>query len=444
VRSRKTTPLLVLLFSLSGCKAPPAEEPATSPVSTASAAPEPKAPDVPPATAAAPDAPPPSPLIEALTQALNERPDDGPLLYLLASLHAERSDKKAALERLERLAALRWPYALLKNDFARIADDPGYQAVAARIAQNEPAVSRSAAAFALPEKDLIPEGIAHDPQTNTFYVSSIRKRKIVAIKEGKQPSDLVAEAKDGLLAVLGLKVDAKRRRLFAACIASKGMKGYTPEAAGRSAVFEIDLGTGAVVRKVFIGSAGEPHLLNDLAVSGAGDVYVTDSETGAVHVLRPGADRLETLLPAQSMSYPNGVVLSGDEKHLFVAHFRGISRVDPKTGKLTPLSAASGVVLAGIDGLSMHKNSLVAVQNALGRARVTRYFLDAELGRVEREDILESKNALFDAIPTTGVVAKGSFYYIANSQLRALNESGELASESELREPQVLKVALAP
>jgi hypothetical protein len=108
------------------------------------------------------------------------------------------------------------------------------------------------------------------------------------------------------------------------------------------------------------------------------------------------------------------------------------------------MAAASGIGLGGIDGLSLYKNSFVAVQNAIGRGRVTRYFLDAELGRVEREDILESKNALFDAIPTTGAVAGAAFYYIANSQLRALNKEGQLAPESELREPQVLKVPLAP
>jgi sugar lactone lactonase YvrE len=445
VRLQAVTSNLLALLLLAACKAPPPDEPAPKPVLTA--APEPKAPEpssAPRAPAASPEIPPPSPLIEAVTQAVKARPDDGPLLYFLASLHAERGDKKAALERLEQLAALRYPYALQKADFTRIVGDPDYQDVAARIAQNEPAASRSAAAFTLPEKDLIPEGIAHDPQTNTFYIGSIYKRKIVAIKEGKEPRDFVPEAKDGLLAVLGLKVDAKRRRLFAASTTIKGMKGYTPDAAGRSALFEFDLGTGAVVRKVSLGSPSEAHLLNDMALTRAGDVYVTDSDAGAVHVLRRGADKLDVLVPAKSFSYPNGIALSSDEKHLFVAHFRGIARVDPKTGKFTPMAAASGIGLGGIDGLSLYKNSFVAVQNAIGRGRVTRYFLDAELGRVEREDILESKNALFDAIPTTGAVAGAAFYYIANSQLRALNKEGQLAPESELREPQVLKVPLAP
>lgn len=449
----RTIPLIVAaLLALSACKAPPPDEPAPKPAPTAAAAPEPKtnktsaSTPAPAASAQAPqpEAPPPSPLIEAVTQAVNARPNDGPLLYFLASLHAERADKKAALERLEQLAALRWPYALQKTDFARIAEDPAFQDVAARIAQNEPAVSKSAAAFTLPEKDLIPEGIAHDPQTDTFYIGSIRKRKIVAVKKGREPRDFVPEAKEGLLAVLGLKVDAKRRRLFAATFTSKGMKGYSPDTQGRAALFEFNLATGAVVRKVFLSSPGEPHLLNDIAITGAGDVYVTDSEAGGVHVLRKGEEKLEPLVPPQSLSYPNGIALSKDEKHLFVAHFRGIARVDPKTGKFTPMEAASGIVIGGIDGLALHKNSLVAVQNAFGRARITRYFLDAGLGRVERDDILESKNPLFDAIPTTGVVVGDAFYYIANSQLRALNEAGQLAPESELREPQVLKVALTP
>jgi sugar lactone lactonase YvrE len=162
-------------------------------------------------------------------------------------------------------------------------------------------------------------------------VGSIRKRKIVALGRDRKARDFTPEAGDGLLAVLGLKVDVKRRRLFAASIASKGMKGYTSELEGKSSVFEYDLRRGAVVRKVTLGSRDEPHLLNDLAISDAGDVFITDSEAGAVHVLRAGAEELEILIPPKSFSYPNGIALSKEGRHLFVAHFRGIAIVDPKT-----------------------------------------------------------------------------------------------------------------
>ena len=45
-------------------------------------------------------------------------------------------------------------------------------------------------------------------------------------------------------------------------------------------------------------------------------------------------------------------------------------------------------------------------------------------------------------IPTTGVVARGSFDYIANSQLRKLNEREEIAPPEKLKEPIILALPL--
>src|SRR5882762_11191566 len=61
-------------------------------------------------------------------------------------------------------------------------------------------------AFRLSEKDLIPEGIAFDPLTKSFYVSSINKRKIVKVDETGSVSDFISSRQDGIGEVLGLKV----------------------------------------------------------------------------------------------------------------------------------------------------------------------------------------------------------------------------------------------
>jgi hypothetical protein len=344
---------------------------------------------------------------------------------------------------MERLVAIRWPFALLDADFAALRGDPRYRDVAARIARNEPVVQRSSRAFVLSDPELLPEGIAHDPTDGTFYVGSIRKRKIVAVDSSGAARDFVPEGRDGFLAVLGLKVDAGRRHLWAATFASPNMKGYSPDKKGTAGLFQVDLASGALVKHVTLSEPGKVHLLNDLAVSAAGDVFVTDSEAGGVWTLRAGADRLEPLLPAGSFIYPNGIALSADGARLFIAHARGIAIVSPASRAVSALGAPAGVTTAGIDGLALHGRSLVVVQNGLGRARITQYYLNEALDRVEREEILESGNPLFEGIPTTGVVAQGALHYIANSGLLTFDQ-GQLAPGAVPRPAEVLKIPLGP
>jgi hypothetical protein len=47
--------------------------------------------------------------------------------------------------------------------------------------------------------------------------------------------------------------------------------------------------------------------------------------------------------------------------------------------------------------------------------RVVRFTLTKTLRKIERFDILERRNHLFDGV-TTGVIAGGDFFYVANIQ----------------------------
>ena len=95
--------------------------------------------------------------------------------------------------------------------------------------------------------------------------------------------------------------------------------------------------------------------------------------------------------------------------------------------------------IAGIDGLYFHRGSLVAVQNSAGTERIVRFRLNAALDAIESEEVLESRNPLFD-IPTTGVLVGGALAVIANSQLDSLDEQGRLKSGVELTEPVILEI----
>lgn len=382
-------------------------------------------------------------MVEGLTRLVKAQPNNGAALYALATVHASRGESAQALQCLERLVELRWTFAPDDGDFGALASTPEYRALAQRLAAQEPQVARSRPAFTLAERDLIPEGIAHDPVTDTLFVGSIFQRKVLSISKDGTVRDFIPEARDGLWSVLGMKVDAVRRHLWVASYAGKGMKGARAEDVGRAGLFQYQLPSGALLARYTLDNTPRHHLLNDIAVSAAGDVFVTDSDAGAVHVLRAGAKALTPLVPEDTLIYPNGIALSEQSGRLYVAHFGGLVLVDLASGQHTPLQAPAGMVLAGIDGLSAHEGSLIAIQNGLGRARVARFHFGADPSQLERAEVLESGNRLFGEIPTTGVVVGNAFLYIANSQLRRLGPDGLLPAPEPPSQPVLLRVELS-
>ncbi|MFY0570804.1 hypothetical protein ACN28E_44200 [Archangium lansingense] len=368
-------------------------------------------------------------------------PDDCLAAYELAARYAVLGEKEQALRWLDRLELLRWGFALGDPHFGALAQTPEYREVAARLAGFQPRVARSSPSFTLSEKALTPEGITYDPVTDTFFVSSIRKRKVVAMARNGQLRDFTASGQDGLLGVLGMKVDAARRHLWVASYASRGMENARPEERGHSGLFQYDLRSGVLLRKFPLGNQPRANLLNDIALSASGDVFMTNSERGTVSVLRTGTEALALLMPEGTLPYPNGIALSEDGARLYVAHAHGIASVDTSTGQHTPVQAPPGVLLAGLDGLSAYRGSLIGIQNGFGRGRIVRFHFGADPTRVERAEILESGNPLFD-IPTTGTVVGNTFVYIANSQLRRRGPQGELLPPEQLDETVLLQVEL--
>jgi hypothetical protein len=71
--------------------------------------------------------------------------------------------------------------------------------------------------------------------------------------------------------------------------------------------------------------------------------------------------------------------------------------------------------LATVDGLYFHNGTLIAIQNGFMAPRVVRFVLTRDLRAIERFQVLERRNPLFEGI-TTGVVARGNFFYMANIQ----------------------------
>lgn len=372
----------------------------------------------------------PSWVAEVRAQAAAD-PGDAGALYLLAFL--VRSDRPSALSYLRRLDRLGWDFPLDPREFPGLVDTPEGRALSATFAAREPSAHTSTPAFTGQDASLVPEGIAFDPQSGAFFLGSIARRKIVRIDfaAGRvEERDLVTT---GLGGVLGIEVDPGRRLLWAA----HNPPGRTARQKGRAMLSAFDVDSGALVREVGLAGA---HLFNDVAISAAGDVYVTDSEGGGVYRLRAGSAALEPVVAPGTLFYPNGIAWAEESQLLLVADAAGIHVVGPDHTRRR-LGRGPARTLGAIDGLVLSGRALVAVQNGYGRARVVRFDLDAGLTRVERVEVLESWREGFDA-PTTGVIARGAFHYIANSHVGALDDEGQVTRPSSLRPPLILSTPI--
>ena len=359
------------------------------------------------------------------------------VMYNVARGQALVGNTAAAIAALNRIVGLGLSMDIQTNrDFDSIRTSDEFKPLMRRIENANKPVGRSTVAFTLPEKDLIPEGIAYDPASQQLYLGSIYRRKILSLDKSGTVKDFTAERQDGLWGVLGMKVDAKRRVLWATCMAGPEEKEFN----GYSGVFKYDLASKKLIKKYILDNQPRGHLLNDLVITANGDVYITDSASGGVYRISHQKDELEVFVQPGEFIYPNGITLSDDEKRLFVADWsKGISVINVDGRAVLALSHPDDVTLAGIDGLYFDHKSLIAVQNGTKPERVVRFFLNQEMSGVERATIIESNNPFF-SVPTTGVMAGDYFYYIANSHVDAFKD-GVLAPGG-LRNLTILKSPL--
>ena len=298
------------------------------------------------------------------------------------------------------------------------------------------AQKKAETAFILEERDLIPEGIAYDLTEKAFYLSSIYKRKIVKITSDDKVSDLIPTGADEIEQVLGMKVDA--RGLLWAC-------NNTPEhdtVRKISNVHVYDLRTKKMVKRFKLEDDNR-HLFNDIYITKAGDVFVTDTHAGMVWLVRKDSKTLEEFTKRGSVPFANGITATPDEKFLIVSTggAQGVVRVDVSTKQISSIPN-DRYMMTGYDGLYQYNNTLIGVQNTFFPESIQKVTLNASSDRAERIDFLCDRDAKFNA-PTTGVIVGDEFYFIANSQLlQIIGGKGKIKDPATLEETIIMKIKL--
>ena len=381
-----------------------------------------------------------------LNQSILEITPSHPLIvYNVSCMHSLLGNTDEAIRWLNRYAEMGAGLgadAANEPDFASLKETPEFRDILKKIESNKQPILRSEEAFRIAEKDLIPEGMAYDPSEEAFYFSSVYKSKILKMNRDGSFSNFTDERQDGLRSVLGMKVDAGRRMLWAiSIVGNPGMKEYNPMEQGQSSVFKYDLDTGKLIKRYGPIEDGYDHILNDVVITRQGDAYITDTNTGEIYVISHERDTLEQFIGSDAFMYLNGIALSPDERSLYVADAGNmIFRIDLESRSFQGLIHPESVTTYGIDGLYYYGNSLIAVQNQM--QRITRFFLNESGDEITRCEIIEANNPLFEKFPTTGALVGNTFFYMANTQIRSFNRDGSIFPMDQLEEVVVLKVVL--
>ncbi len=382
-----------------------------------------------------------SAFLQFAQQAYALAPKHPNIMANLAKAFAMSGKKRQSIEVLDDISVIGFDYTVEHDSgFMNIWKHSLLNDIAARAKRNTKIIT-SDLAYSLPEKDIIPEGIAYDPRQQRLYISSIYKRKIVFISSNGTSGDFFTEAQNGLYSTLGMKVDAARNHLWVVGILnSPNARIGNKNEPTKAAVFQYNLETKHLIHQYSLNDTLQ-QMFNDLVFVG-GNVFVTDTKQQSVYKIVPGKKTMDRWFQSDGLFRPNGIAVSQDQRYLFVAHWNGITRITIADTQQIQLQTKLNTTFSGIDGLSFYNNSLIAIQNTAGpQSRVMQFELNKEMNSVVRAIILESGNPLCN-FPTTGVIVGDELYFIANSQLQSFHADGTIFSHDKLQPTIILKLPL--
>lgn len=351
-------------------------------------------------------------------------------------------DSSAAFDALRRYASLGLGMDLrAARGLAWLNESPTFAKLALAHDSNSKPLVASRVVATLPDSTFWPEGVDYDARTKRYYVASIAHRTIAEVLPDGTTRELIARDRPDLGAVLGVRVDSSRGVLWATTSAVRASPNYATGDTLSAELLRIRISDGAIERRWRLAPAALGHTLGDLAVAANGDVFVTDSNEPVLYRLRDGGDLLESIRSPLFRSLQGIAPMPGGKVAYLADYSHGLLRVDLETKLVMRLDDAPHSTSLGCDGIAWDRGAIVAVQNGVSPARVTRFVLDLSGTRIVRADVLDRNSAVADE-PTIGTIVAGEFVYVANSQWEKHDDVGRRVPVRALTRPVLLAVRL--
>jgi sugar lactone lactonase YvrE len=238
-----------------------------------------------------------------------------------------------------------------------------------------------------------PESIAVQPGTSTFFVSSFTTGAVYRGSPGHPARVFLRAAGAGRTSAAGVKFEGPSRLMV--------ISGTSPLQLDQLQIFSSKTGRHEAT---FTAPAKDQVNLNDAALGGDGNVYITDFATPAIYrvtgrQLKRGSGTIARWLVPPARIVPtlpplgnfNGIAATADGRYLIVGQTGNgaLYRVDIATRTIIPIKIRGGS-LAATDGILLRGHTLyvashqnAVVELALGKtyatARVTHKLTDASL-----------------------------------------------------------------
>ncbi len=313
---------------------------------------------------------------------------------------------------------------------------PEFQSIHAAMGANTAVKSAAEEVFRLGSAARIPEDIDYDPETKDFYISTVLGKQILQVTMTGR-TKLFASAPDSW-PMMALKIDSRRRILWATEVALDGFATAAKEAWGRSAILEYDLRSGRLLQRI----EGPPRTaLGDMALAVNGDPIVSDGEHGGVYQISRKTLSVARIDAGDFVSPQTPAVLADGKRILVPDYVRGLGLLELNSKHVDWIPSQGKHALSGIDGLYVFGNTLIATQNGVSPERVLRFTLNGWKSRILSESIIERATPTLGD-PTHGVVVGGYFYYIANSGWDSLDEHGVLKEGKTMTEPSIKRARI--
>jgi hypothetical protein len=356
-------------------------------------------------------------------------PDRGAVLYFLAYAKQHLGENLEAIKLLKECVALREGFAPTdSSEFAGLRASKEFAEFAEKVHRDFPVVAQARLNLVTEEKNLIPEGLAWDPNRKVFYLSSLAQKKIVQITPDSHTSDFVPANRDHLLPVLGIRLDPRDYTVWA----------NAEDDLGKAELVHFDT-SGNLLGRYSIDD-GAKHGFNDLVIRQSGEIILTDSLDNNVYRFDSNKKAFAPIKIHRVMLYPNGIAISSDDKTVFAADALGVVRIDLESLATTDVNPGPHSTLAGADGLYWYNGSLIAVQNGIGASRIAAFRLSPDGLRITKTTILENRSP-FTSLPTTGAIRGSDFYFISNSHIDNLN-AGKILDPTRLEPVRIAVVHL--
>jgi hypothetical protein len=264
--------------------------------------------------------------------------------------------------------------------------------------------------YTLPGSAVFPEGVAYQPTTGDFFVSSTTDGSILRGSVMEPAAAPFIAGPGTQFSAVGVKVDDAARLIVAG-----GMTGE---------VRVYDAATGSLIRTFTTGTGG---FLNDIAVAKNGDLFVTDSfrpvlwripaseiHSGAAEPAEAWLDLTSTIPYTAGQFNVNGIVATENGKYLVVSQSftSELFRIDVATKAVMEVDLG-GEAVAG-DGLALLGRILYAGEPFLHQ--IAKVSLSGDLSN---GTVLSRTTDPSFITPTTLAVAAGRLL-VVNSQFERL------------------------